>query len=95
MKAKRIAALRKIADAPSMSIHGVRDILIECLDDIERLMEGERAADKEIKRLQGGNERAERHTKRWQKQYGDLCDELGQLHREAAEAAEAKGNSDG
>ncbi len=49
MKPDRIAALREHAFRVTGS--GEEGPLIECLDDIERLMEGERAADKEIKRL--------------------------------------------
>lgn len=44
MKPERIAALRKMADAPSNC--GVRGILIECLDAIEM-------RDKGIRRQQG------------------------------------------
>ena len=53
MKAERITELRRKAVSGHCDYQYGRAVLIECLDDIERLMEGERVADKEIKRLRG------------------------------------------
>ena len=79
MKPERITELRRKAVSGHCDYQYGRAVLIECLDDIERLMEGERAADKEIERLRAENEGLHETLDLMDKPHSELCLELNTL----------------